>query len=86
MKYAIVEKERREAEPSLSGECPACGKAMIAKCGQHRIDHWAHQGKPTCDPWWENEQNGIVLGKTTFPKAGKSLSKTESLAKSISPT
>ena len=68
MKYAIVEKERREAEPSLSGECPACGKAMIAKCGQHRIHHWAHQGKRTCDPWWENETEWHRAWKNYFPK------------------
>jgi competence protein CoiA len=68
MKYAIVEKERREAEPSLSGECPACGKAMIAKCGQHRVHHWAHQGKRTCDPWSESETEWHRAWKNHFPK------------------
>jgi hypothetical protein len=68
MKYAIVDKERREAEPSLSGECPACGKAMIAKCGQHRVHHWAHQGKRTCDPWFENETEWHRAWKNHFPK------------------
>jgi hypothetical protein len=28
---------------------------MVAKCGEARIWHWAHQGSRFCDPWWENE-------------------------------
>jgi hypothetical protein len=68
MKYAIVEKERREAEPSLLGECPACGKAMIAKCGELRVWHWAHQGMRTCDSWWEPETKWHRDWKNHFPK------------------
>lgn len=28
---------------------------MIAKCGEIKINHWAHKSKKNCDPWWENE-------------------------------
>lgn len=28
---------------------------MIAKCGEIKINHWAHRSKKICDPWWENE-------------------------------
>lgn len=68
MKYAIVERERRAAEPSLLGECPACGKAMIAKCGQHRVHHWAHRGRRTCDHWWEPETQWHRAWKGEFPE------------------
>ncbi|MGN6178809.1 MAG: competence protein CoiA [Mucilaginibacter sp.] len=27
----------------------------IARCGDYNINHWAHQGRKHCDPWWENE-------------------------------
>lgn len=55
MKYALVNGERLEAQPGLSGECPGCNRPMVARCGEIRIPHWAHSGKRVCDPWWENE-------------------------------
>jgi competence protein CoiA len=69
MQFALVEMERREAEPSLSGVCPGCGKAMIAKCGQYRVHHWAHQGGQSCDPWWESETEWHRAWKNNFPAA-----------------
>lgn len=55
MRYALIDNHRREAAPGLSGSCPGCGQAMIAKCGNQRIHHWAHKGVRSCDPWWEPE-------------------------------
>ena len=49
-KFAVVEEERQEAQPGLSGKCPFCGDAMIAKCGQVRVWHWSHRGTRKCDP------------------------------------
>lgn len=68
MKFAVVEGERREAEPGLSAECPSCGDAMIARCGQHRVWHWAHRGTRTCDHWWEPETEWHRAWKNCFPK------------------
>jgi competence protein CoiA len=67
MKFAVVEGERREAQPGLSAKCQACGAAMIAKCGQHRVHHWAHQGGRSCDPWWEDETEWHRAWKNNFP-------------------
>ena len=39
VKFAVVEGERREAEPGLSAACPVCGTAMIAKCGDIKVRH-----------------------------------------------
>jgi competence protein CoiA len=68
MKFAFVGAERREAEPGLSGKCPACGNALIAKCGDHRIWHWAHKGTRTCDAWWEPETEWHRGWKDHFPR------------------
>ena len=68
MKFAVVEGERREAQPGLSGKCQVCGDAMIAKCGQHRVWHWAHRGTRTCDPWWESETEWHRAWKNHFPE------------------
>ena len=55
MRYALINGERHEAEHRLVGTCPGCAQAMIAKCGDQRIHHWAHKGRRVCDPWWEPE-------------------------------
>lgn len=67
MKFALVNGQRQEAQPSLSGKCPACDQPMVAKCGEVRIWHWAHQGSRSCDPWWENETEWHRAWKGQFP-------------------
>jgi competence CoiA-like predicted nuclease len=44
-----------EAEPGGRAVCPGCGKAVLAKCGEIKIWHWAHDSGVECDPWWECE-------------------------------
>jgi hypothetical protein len=68
MKLADVEGERREAEPGLSAKCPGCGSPMIARCGELRVWHWSHQGRRTCDPWWEPETEWHRAWKNNFPE------------------
>jgi len=69
MKFALFNGQRQEAQPNLSGQCPACGQAMIAKCGEINIWHWAHKGRRTCDPWWENETEWHRAWKGQFPES-----------------
>ena len=69
MKFALVHGERQEAHPNLSGKCQICDQPMIAKCGEVRIWHWAHQGRRFCDPWWENETEWHRKWKAEFPDA-----------------
>lgn len=66
-KYANVEGQRREAEPGLRGECPICRAEMVAKCGEIRVWHWAHQSKQDCDHWWESESDWHRAWKNEFP-------------------
>ena len=67
VKFALVNGQRQEAQSGLSGTCPACGKPMVAKCGEVRIHHWAHKGERDCDPWWENETEWHRAWKDDFP-------------------
>jgi len=39
---------------------------MVAKCGEVRVRHWAHQGHRLCDPWWENETEWHRAWKDQF--------------------
>ena len=67
MKFAVVEGSRREAEPGLSGECPNCDSALVAKCGERRVWHWAHRATLHCDHWWENQTEWHRTWKNEFP-------------------
>lgn len=68
MKFALVDGIRRLPEPRLLGTCPIYSHPMIAKCGTIRVHHWAHQGSPSCDPWWENETAWHRVWKGHFPE------------------
>jgi competence protein CoiA len=67
MKFALVNNERQEAQPSLEGKCLGCDSPMVARCGEVRIKHWAHKGTRRCDPWWENETEWHRNWKNQFP-------------------
>lgn len=67
MKFADIDCQRREAEPGLSAACPSCGAPVIAKCGDHRVWHWAHRGVRVCDQWWEPETEWHRAWKNEFP-------------------
>jgi hypothetical protein len=40
---------------------------MIAKCGQHKLWHWAHKSRVHCDQWWEPETEWHRAWKNQFP-------------------
>lgn len=68
MQFALVDNIKTEAAVGLKGVCQSCGSEMIAKCGQHKVNHWAHKGVRNCDPWWENETEWHRSWKNNFPK------------------
>lgn len=67
MKFALVGDIRTEASKGARGVCPSCGTELLAKCGDVRVDHWAHHGNRRCDQWWENETLWHRSWKNNFP-------------------
>jgi hypothetical protein len=67
MKHALVDGQRREAKPNLSGKCLNCVSPMVSKCGERRVWHWAHRGERHCDRWWEPETDWHRTWKNKFP-------------------
>lgn len=47
--------------------CGRCNGEVIAKCGTHRVAHWAHRGMRDCDTWAENETEWHRAWKNYFP-------------------
>lgn len=66
MRYALVDSLKVEPVPRLTGECIRCGAVMIAKCGEHKLWHWAHKSRIHCDPWWEPETDWHRTWKSHF--------------------
>ncbi len=67
MKFALVNGNKAEATKGANGLCPSCGSELIAKCGELKVNHWAHKGNRNCDPWWENETDWHRSWKGHFP-------------------
>ena len=67
MRFAINNDIKIEATKGAKGICPSCGSELIAKCGEVKVNHWAHKGSRNCDPWWENEMEWHRSWKTNFP-------------------
>lgn len=68
MKFALVNGDKAEATKRAKGLCQVCGSELIAKCGEVKINHWAHKGNRNCDPWWEKETDWHRAWKDNFPK------------------
>jgi len=67
MRFALVDGKKSEATKGAKGLCPSCGSELVAKCGEERVNHWAHKGNRNCDPWWENETDWHRDWKRHFP-------------------
>ncbi len=68
MKFALNNGYKVEAIKGAKGLCPICGAELISKCGEIKVNHWAHKGSRNCDPWWENETDWHRAWKNHFPK------------------
>ena len=67
MKFAFINGKRTEATKGGKGICRSCGSELVAKCGEVKVNHWAHKGRRNCDPWWENESEWHRSWKGQFP-------------------
>ena len=67
MRFALVDNIKREAAKGMKGICSSCGSDVTAKCGEVKINHWAHKTSQNCDPWWENETEWHRAWKNQFP-------------------
>jgi competence CoiA-like predicted nuclease len=52
--FAIVDGRKQHALPEQRAQCPNCDGTVVAKCGEIRVWHWAHEAVD-CDPWAEGE-------------------------------
>jgi hypothetical protein len=68
MLYAIVEGAKSRAAPNSKGICSGCLGAVIPKCGQIKVWHFAHARGIDCDPWHEGESAWHLEWKALFPK------------------
>lgn len=55
MQLALVNGSKRIASPGAVASCPGCAGAVLAKCGEILVWHWAHVVGEDCDSWAEGE-------------------------------
>ena len=67
MRFALSNGKKTEATKGAKGICPICDLELIAKCGEVKVNHWAHKGKSNCDSRWENEGPWHRSWKEQFP-------------------
>lgn len=67
MRFALIDGVKVEASKGAKGLCQSCGAEMIAKCGDFKINHWAHKRKYKCDTWWETETEWHRKWKGNYP-------------------
>src|SRR6266436_97087 len=67
MRFALAGGQRVEAYAGGRGTCRRCNGEVIAKCGTHRVAHWAHRGMRDCDTWAEKETDWHRAWKNNFP-------------------
>jgi competence protein CoiA len=67
MRFALASGQRVEAYPGGRAKCRRCNGEVIAKCGTHRVFHWAHRGMRDCDTWAEKETDWHRAWKNNFP-------------------
>lgn len=75
MQYALVEGKRSLPIKGVVGICEGCNQSLIAKCGNIKIHHWAHQGNSNCDKWWEQETLWHRTWKEKFPAEWREIRK-----------
>lgn len=80
MQYAIVDFRKKSPSPEEKGVCQCCNRPVIAKCGDIRRWHWAHEANSRCDGWYENESEwhrnwkipfGEIYSEVVIEKDGK---------------
>lgn len=60
--------DRIVALPGESAICPTCDEKVVAKCGEIKVWHWAHEANSDCDPWSEPESEWHIGWKSLFPE------------------
>jgi hypothetical protein len=67
MMYAInAAGQRTQAAKGQHASCPGCKGPVIARCGQIKVHHWAHETGCECDPWHEPETPWHINWKMQF--------------------
>lgn len=69
MRYAKKGLQRIEATiTGQRGFCPCCKSQVISKCGQVKVNHWAHFDKKNCDSWYAPMTKWHLDWQNKFPK------------------
>ena len=69
MRYGLINDEKIEA--TRTGQraiCPCCKTELLSRCGEFKVNHWAHVNLVECDPWHTSKTDWHIDWQDQFPK------------------
>lgn len=69
MRYGLINNEKVEAtEKGQRSICPCCNTELLSKCGEFKVNHWAHVNLVECDSWQGKKTDWHIDWQDQFPK------------------
>ena len=69
MRYGLINDEKIEA--TRTGQraiCPCCKTELLSRCGEFKVNHWAHVNLLECDSWQGSKTDWHIDWQDQFPK------------------
>ena len=69
MRYGLINDEKIEAtQTGQRAICPCCKTELLSRCGEFKVNHWAHVNLIECDTWQTNKTEWHIWWQDQFPK------------------
>lgn len=69
MRYGLINDEKIEAtQTGQRAICPCCKTELLSRCGEFKVNHWAHVNLLECDSWQGSKTDWHIDWQDQFPK------------------
>lgn len=69
MRYGLINDEKIEAtKTGQRAICPCCKTELLSRCGEFKVNHWAHVNLLECDSWQGSKTDWHIDWQDQFPK------------------
>jgi competence CoiA-like predicted nuclease len=69
MRYGLINDEKTEAtQTGQRAICPCCNTELLSRCGEFKVNHWAHVNLLECDSWQGGKTDWHIDWQDQFPK------------------
>lgn len=69
MRYGLINDEKIEAtQTGQRAICPCCKTELLSRCGEFKVNHWAHVNLLECDSWQGSKTDWHIDWQDQFAK------------------